>query len=241
MQFRLITFTVAITVMAAMAACGPNKKRGTTINRTGDKASAESELNKVTQGADLTTLADGKATFKESCANPIAATEGETALSQEKATELLADGATYDLVSFQLHTEAANKAGKKGSASAKGVGPIEAQAKQVISDEAGDVTCHTSVTAEKDAPVIDGFFMAPSQLSLEASAVANINMQARDGKTAVQVVVAPLKKMTAEELNANLKGAVLDSQQRIIIRDEMKATEGTGVMHSEAVYAKRTK
>lgn len=250
-MFRFITFTVAVSLLAAMAACGPNKKR----NRGLEEAKKQSlkgtgQLEEIMVGNDLPHLADGKATFKTSCANPV--NLQLTASEKELTKDFLSDGAVYELVSVRLHGEARLKGGETGMISGTVTGPLQVTDKRTDLDNVAQVTCHTS-----QAGTVKGKSVAPAEIVLDVPAQISSGkttagaitiLQARKGKTAGRVTILPEVKVSADELlkaptDQNIKALLsTDTDKQIHFRIQRKSSGPDGetfVWTQEAIYKRK--
>lgn len=260
MQFRIISFTVAIAVLSAMSACGPNKKRGNALDEAQKKAAAAAgpkgeTLEKVILNQDLPHLADGKALWHSSCANTV---NMEMPASEKEVTaearEILAEGSVFELVSATVHGESRLKTGETGTITGTVAGPLAISDKRTDNDSAAKVTCHTGVVETAKDKLV-----APTEVALtipaqivaktgQSSAMATLNLQARNGKVGGRVTLQPvpanveaLLAQTAADTTDAKSSLTSDTDQRLHYRLQQTISKDgdTTIFTIEAIYAKK--
>jgi hypothetical protein len=233
MKARIYFFSAVYAGFALMVACAPQ-------HRDDDAR----HLKKHANGADeqnlkpLENLTDGAASFAQTCAQlNLKGTASETPVSDDDLKKL----GTMDLIEAKIVAVQNLKSGEPGYVAGEVTGPFNIPVGQtpILAPSNAKVTCHNSKPLQAgtkgNVPLTEAFLQIPVQLNVKEPVVAEVTLQAREGKVGTQVKLfkAPAPD-TAKVVTA------MDTDKRLHVRWSNAFTgqqAGTGAsLEYEAIY-----
>lgn len=256
MKARIYTFTLIFGVVAAVAACGPQKKRRDPRAKDPSASATTPDGKAQTPGAeqvadqvDLPHLTDGQAVFQNACTSPVSM--NVTASEKDISTDASATaGAVYDLSEAKIFEQRTLKGGEVQSVVAQ-VSGLKLTDEKTPDDAAAKITCHNNTALATSQP-LDAVQHIPLFYNADEGdliSLARVLLQSHKGKIAGRATLAKGSATKGESVSINTQKAtggtvktVLDNDGRIHMRVEIKGVlpdGGSVIQQYEAVYTKR--